>query len=176
MEESMGDIFDKVVSEQDVFKKILSKLPGFKGYFERSDRRAADKLLREMISDHYQKQWSRLSGIQRDLVNAGKIELLDDVETASIKLRTFIDKVKTAAYGYAGFFDAVKIKEDDLAQVYQFDLTLLTLLDSVTSAIDNLEASIDTDGMPAAIRNLVQKTQDSLDAFDKRAELMKFGQ
>jgi hypothetical protein len=172
----MGDIFDKVVSEQDIFKKILSKLPGFKGYFERSDRRAADKLLREMISDHYQAQWTRLSGIQRDLVNAGRIEVLDDVETASIKLRTFIDKVKTAAYGYAGFFDAVKVKEDDLTQVYQYDLTLLTLLDAVTSAIDNLEASIDSDGLPAAIRNLIQKAQDSLDAFNKRAEIMKLGQ
>jgi hypothetical protein len=172
----MGDIFDKVVSEQDIFKKILSKLPGFKGYFERADRRAADKLLREMISDHYQAQWTRLSGIQRDLVNAGKIEVLDDIETASIKLRTFIDKVKTAAYGYAGFFDAVKIKQDDLSQVYQYDLSLLTLLDAVTSAIDNLEASIDSDGLPAAIRNLIQRAQDSLDAFNKRAEIMKLGQ
>lgn len=172
----MGDIFDKVVSEQDIFKKILSKLPGFKGYFERSDRRAADKLLREMISDHYQQQWSRLSGIQRDLVNAGRIEVLDDIETASIKIRTFIDKVKTASYGYAGFFDAVKIKEDDLAQVYQYDLTLLTLLDSITAAIDNLEASLETDGLPAAIRNLIQKAQDSLDAFNKRSEIMKLGQ
>jgi hypothetical protein len=172
----MGDIFDKVVSEQDIFKKILSKLPGFKGYFERSDRRAADKLLREMISDHYQQQWTRLSGIQRDLVNAGRIEVLDDIEIASIRIRTFIDKVKTASYGYAGFFDAVKIKEDDLAQVYQYDLTLLTLLDAVTAAIDNLEASVDTDGLPAAIRNLIQKAQDSLDAFSKRSEIMKLGQ
>jgi hypothetical protein len=172
----MGDIFDKVISEQDIFKKILSKLPGFKGYFERSDRRAADKLLREMISDHYQQQWARLSGIQRDLVNAGRIEVLDDIETASIKIRTFIDKVKTASYGYAGFFDAVKIKEDDLAQVYQYDLTLLTLLDSITAAIDNLEASLETDGLPAAIRNLIQKAQDSLDAFNKRSEVMKLGQ
>lgn len=172
----MGDIFDKVVSEQDIFKKILSKLPGFKGYFERSDRRAADKMLREMISDHYQQQWSRLSGIQRDLVNAGRIEVMEDIEIASVKIRTFIDKVKTASYGYAGFFDAVKIKEDDLAQVYQYDLTLLTLLDAITAAIDNLEASIDTDGLPAAIRNLVQKAQDSLDAFNKRSEIMKLGQ
>ena len=172
----MGDIFEKVVSEQDIFKKILSKLPGFKGYFERSDRRAADKMLREMISDHYQQQWSRLSGIQRDLVNAGRIEVLDDIETASVKIRTFIDKVRTASYGYAGFFDAVKIKEDDLTQVYQYDLTLLTLLDTIAAAIDNLEASVDTDGLPAAIRNLVQRAQDSLDAFNKRSEIMKLGQ
>jgi hypothetical protein len=176
MEEQMGDILDRVVSQQDIFKKILSKLPGFKGYFERSDRRAADKLLREVIADRYQAQWTRLSGIERDLVKAGKIEILDEIETASIKLRTFIDKVKTAAYGYSGFFDAVKINEPELTQLYKYDLTMLTSVDLITSAIDNLEASIDSDGLPAAIRNLIQKAQDSLDAFSKRSELMKLGQ
>ncbi len=172
----MGDIFDQVVSQRDIFKKILAKIPGFKGYFERADRRAADKLLREVISDRFQEQWNRLSSIQRDLVKAGNIDVQDDIETASIKLRTFVDRVRTAAYGYAGFFDAVKINETELTQLYQYDLTLLNLVDAVSAAIDNLEASIDSDGFPAAIRNTVQKAQDCIDAFNKRAELMKMGQ
>jgi hypothetical protein len=176
MEETMSDIYDHVVSQQDIFKKILSKLPGFKGYFERADRRAADKLLREMIADRYQAQWNRLSAIQTSLIKAGNIDVIDDIESASIKLRTFVDRVRTAAYGYAGFFDAVKINEGELTQIYQYDLTLLTLLDQVTAAIDNLEASVDSDGFPAAIRNTVQKAQDGIDAFNKRCELMKMGQ
>jgi hypothetical protein len=112
----------------------------------------------------------------KDQVKAGKIELIDDIEEASIKLRIFIDRVKTASYGYTGFFDAVKINEAELTQLYQYDLTLMDLTDGVTSAIDNLEASIDTDGFPAALRNTVQKAQDSSDAFNKRGELMKLGQ
>ncbi len=51
----------------------------------------------------------------------------------------------------------------------------LHLAAEVSSAIDNLEASIDTDGLPAAIRNLNQKAQDCLDAFNKRSEVMKLG-
>lgn len=172
----MSDLYDRVISQQDVLKKLIAKIPGFKGYFAMVDRRSADKLLREVIADRYQVQWARLSAIQRDLVNAGNIEVLDDVENASIKLRTFTDRVKTAAYGYIGFFDAVKINEAELTQLYQYDLTLLTMVDSVTAAIDNLEASIDTDGFPAAIRNTVQKAQESIDAFNKRSELMKMGQ
>lgn len=172
----MGDIYNHVVSQQDVFKKILSKLPGFKGYFERSDRRAADKLLRETIADRFQEQWVRLSAIQKDLLNAGNIEVLDDIESASIKLRTFVDRVRTAAYGYAGFFDAVKVNEAELTELYNYDLTLLNLVDAVSSAIDNLEASENSDGFPAAVRNMVQKAQDSIDAFNKRTEVMKMGQ
>lgn len=172
----MSDLYDRVVSQQDALKKLIAKIPGFKGYFAMVDRRQADKVLREVIADRYQVLWTRLSAIQRDLVKAGKIELIDDIEEASLKLRIFIDRVKTAAYGYTGFFDAVKINEAEMTQLYQYDLTLMDLVEAVSSAIDNLEASIDTDGFPAALRNTVQKAQDSIDAFNKRSELMKMGQ
>ena len=36
---------------------------------------------------------------------------MDDVDDAIVKLQTLIDRVKTASYGYAGLFDAVRIKE-----------------------------------------------------------------
>jgi hypothetical protein len=172
----MSDLYDRVTSQQDVLKKLLAKIPGFKGYIERVDRRNADKLLRETIADKYQAQWQRISSIQRDLANSGNLDVLDDIEISSSRLRQFIDRIKTAAYGYAGFFDAVKINEAELEKVYQYDLTLVTMADDISNAIDNLEASIGTDGLPAAIRNLNQKAQDCITAFEKRSELMKFGQ
>jgi hypothetical protein len=172
----MADLYEKVTAQEDVFKKLVSKIPGFDGYVERVNRRSADKLLRETIAAKFQGLWQRISGIQRDLVNAGRIELLDDVEQAEIKIRQFIDRLNTATYGYAGFFDAVKIRQDTLAEIYQYDLSLLEMADSVSLAIDNLEASLDSDGLPAAIRNMVQKAQDCLDAFNKRSEVMKMGQ
>ena len=172
----MSDLFDRVTSQQDPLKKLMAKIPGFKGYIARADRRSADKLLREIISDQFQALWQRLSSIQRDLVNAGRIDVMDEVEIAAVRLRQFIDRIKTAAYGYSGFFDAVKVNEAELEKVYQYDLTLVSMGGEVSSAIDNLEASMDTDGFPASIRNLNQKTQDCLDAFNKRSEVMKLGQ
>ena len=172
----MTDLFDKVTSQQDPLKKLVAKIPGFKGYIARADRRSADKLLRESISDKFQALWQRLSSIQRDFVTNGKIDVIDEVEVAAVRLRQFIDRVKTAAYGYSGFFDAAKVNEEELEKVYQYDLALVNLADEVSSAIDNLEASVDTDGFPASIRNLNQRAQDCLDAFNKRSEVMKLGQ
>jgi hypothetical protein len=172
----MSDLFEKVTSQQDPLKKLIAKIPGFKGYIERADRRSADKLLRESISDQFAVLWQRLSSIQRDLVNAGRIDVMDEVEIAAVRLRQFIDRIKTAAYGYSGFFDATKVNEAELEKVYQYDLALVSMASEVSGAIDNLEASIDTDGFPASIRNLNQKTQDCLDAFNKRSEVMKLGQ
>lgn len=168
----MSDLFDRVTGDQDVFKKLLEKIPGFDGYIERHNRRMSDKLVREKVADEFELLWKRLSYVQRDLIDQGDLMLIDDLESAAIKLRQFIDRVRTASYGYTGFFDSVKVNKDDLAKVYQYDLELLTLADNVSAAIDNVEASIGTDGLPAALRNIKRVTQDCVEAFEKRERVM----
>jgi hypothetical protein len=169
----MSDILEQVTGNQDFFKKILAKIPGFKGYIERGDRRMSDKLLREKIANEFETLNQRISSLQRDLISQGGLAYVGDLEAASLKLRQFTDRVKTASYGYAGIFDAIKIKEDQLAQVYQYDNALLELADQVRSAIDNVETSIGTEGLQAAIRHLTNVSQQCVDAFNKRSEVMR---
>ena len=169
----MSDILQRVSDERDIFKKLLAKIPGFKGYIERGDRRMSDKLLREQVASEFESLYQRISSLQRDLINQGEIEYIDDLEASVLKLRQFIDRVKTASYGYAGIFDAIKIKEEELDQVYQYDYALLALSDEVRSAIDNVETSIGTEGLDAAIRHLTAVSQECVDAFNKRTEVMK---
>lgn len=168
----MSDLFDRVTSQQDIFKKLLSKIPGFKGYIERENRRSADKLVRSTLAKQYEDLWQRISSIQTDMINQGGLEYVDDMEGAAIKIRQFIDRIKTAAYGYSGLFDAVKINEQELAQVYSYDLALINSVDEVNHAIDNVEASIGSDGLPAAIRNLKSISQSCVDAFNKRTDVI----
>ena len=169
----MSDIFEKVTGEQDFFKKILSKIPGFKGYIERTNRRQSDKLLRENIATAFEAQYQRISSLQRDLISQGQLAFVDDLEASALKLRQFIDRVRTASYGYAGIFDAIKINQEELAQVYQYDYALLSLADEVQAAVDNVETSIGTEGLDASIRHLTSISQQCVDAYNKRSEVMK---
>jgi hypothetical protein len=169
----MSDLFDQVKSDRDIFSRILSKIPGFSGYIERNNRRASDKLLRQVVADRFSEQWQRISGLQRDLVSSGDISLVDDLEGAAIKLRQFIDRVRTGAYGYAGFFDAVKVNEAELAQIYQYDLSLLEMVDETKNAVDNVETSIGTDGLQASIRNLTNVAQKAVAAYNRRGEVIQ---
>lgn len=171
----MSDLFERVTADQDFFKKILSKVPGFNGYIERQNRRASDKLLRETVAGRFEELWQRISGLQRDLISHGDIAYVDDLEGAAIKLRQFIDRVRTASYGYSGLFDAVKINEAELARVYQYDYAMLELVDEVGHGIDNVEASIGTDGLPAALRNLTNLSQKAVTTFDRRSEVFMGG-
>ncbi len=171
----MSDILGRIREEQDIFGKLLGKLPGFNGYFDREQRRSADKLLRETVAARYEEQWRRISALQRDLISQGGLAYVDDLEGAAIKLRQFIDRVRTAAYGYAGFFDAVKVNSDALEKLYQYDLWMLSLVDEIGRAIDNIEASLGTDGLPASIRHLTSLAQASVEAYQKRSEAILGG-
>ena len=172
MEDKMDDLFNRVTEEQDFFKKILAKIPGFNGYVERSNRRAADKLLRDSIADRFESLWQRISDLQRQLITNGRIESVDDLEAAALKVRQFIDRIRNASYGYAGFFDAIKVKEEELADIYAYDLQLLSLEDEIVRAIENIESSFDTEGEPASIHHLVTLSQECVDAFEKRKEVI----
>ena len=168
----MTDLFEQVTNSQDVFKKLASKIPGFSGYVERQNRRAADKLMRETIADRFQEQWARTSQLQTDMISAGMLSYVDDMERAAIQMRTFIDKIRTASYGYSGLFDAVKINEEELAKLYSFDQGFFLATEELGRALDNVEATLgDEAGLPAAIRNVATLARQSTEAFERRSEV-----
>lgn len=175
MSDMQDNIFGKVSSDLDPFKTIVSKVPGFGGYIERQTRRDADKLLRETIASRVEEQYQRVSALQRDFINQREIAYVDDLEAAAIKMRTFADRIRRATRGYSGLFDAVKINEAELAQLYQYDAAMLELVDQISRAIDNVEASVGSDGLPAAIRHLVTTTQNCIDVFNRREEVFVSG-
>jgi hypothetical protein len=169
----MSDFFEKVTSQIDPFKKLLAYVPGFGGYIERQNRRDADKVLRDTVARRFEEYWSRSSNLQAELVANGMIQYVDDMEKASLSLRTFIDKISKAARGYSGAFDAVKINEKELEAIYQFDLAFFTLGDQIKSALDNVEATLgDEAGLPAAIRNLTSLARLAVETFERRSEVV----
>lgn len=169
----MSDFFEKVSSQVDPFKKLVSFIPGFQGYIERQNRRDADKLLRETVARRFEEHWSRASNLQVELVNNGMIKYVDDMEKAVLSLRTFIDKISKAARGYSGMFDAVKINEKELEAIYQYDAAFFDLSDQVKSGLDNVEASLnDETALPAAIRNIITLARTAVENFDRRSEVV----
>ena len=167
----MTDMYQNVSGQMDPFKKLASYIPGFGGYVERQNRRDADKLVRDTVARRFGELWTRTSNLQVELVSAGKIQSVDDLEQAALQLRTFMDKIGTASRGYAGLFDAVKINQKELEQLYNFDLAFFDLADQVGHALDNVEASLGDDAaLPAAIRNITSLGRQAVETFNRRSE------
>jgi hypothetical protein len=168
----MADLFQKIAGNRNIIEKIVNFIPGFKGYMDRNSRRDADKLLRETVSSKMEQQWSRISELQRQLISQGAIDQVDDFEAAAIKLRTLTDRIRTASYGYAGFFDAIKVDEAALTKLYEFDAALVDRAVQLSAAVDNVASSMGSDGLPAAIHNVATLTQDGLDTFQQRSDVI----
>jgi hypothetical protein len=84
----MSDFFENVTGQQDIFSRLSSHIPGFSGYVERSNRRAADKLLRETVARRFDELYRRASNLQTELVNAGRLSYLDELEVAVARIQT----------------------------------------------------------------------------------------
>jgi hypothetical protein len=168
----MSDLFETVKGGQDIFKKLLSYIPGFSGYIERTNRRAADKLLREQVALKYSELAARTSRMQKDIADAGQIDFVDDIDSVGLKLRTFADRIKNASYGYSGFFDAVKVNEKELEQIYTFDMAFFTLGDQIASGLDNVETAIAGDGLKAAIRAVNDLARQAGETYDRRYQVI----
>jgi hypothetical protein len=67
----------------------------------------------------------------------------------------------------------VKINEEELAKLYEYDAALLDRADEVGRAIDNVEAAMGTEGLPAAMRALETAARQAVEAFDRREEVVR---
>jgi hypothetical protein len=175
MSDLKDNLFGKVQADMDPFKKILEKIPGFKGYIDRQARRDSDKLLRDTVFRRFRELESRVSEVQREFIGSGELMYVDDLEAAAVRLRTFADRVRTAPRGYSSLFEAVKINEEELAKLYEYDAALLGMSDTVSRAIDNVQASVGTDGLKAALRNLESTARQCIEAYDRREEVVAGG-
>jgi len=169
----MGDIYEKVKDSRTALEKLTDFIPGWSGYQERQTRRKADQLLRQTLADKLAGQRRRLDVAQKDLINHGKMDLLDDVGSAVTQLQTFIDRVRLASYGYSGLFDAAKINEAELEQMYNFDAALFEYVERLDAANDRLRQAIPSgEGLVETIRILQDICREANSTFDQREHVI----
>ena len=168
----MSDFQEQVFSQRGGLKRLFSKVPGFKGYIEKEDRRTADKMLREVIADRYQELRQRISVIQSNFVDQGKLEFLDELESIGTKLQTFIDRTRRATYGNTGFFSAIKIDEEKLDKLYAYDNFLLDGVEEISSALETLEMATEDEEIRQAIRTVDDLAKKSVQAISRRKEVI----
>lgn len=135
------DLIEKAKAAQGALERTFAGLPGIKGYKEKELRREADKTVRELLARDLDEQRKRLQALQVDLLGAGGLQWVDDVERAVNKLQTLVDRIKTASYGYAPLFDDVKVKEPQLEALAQFDQQMVDRVGALQAEVDKLAAA-----------------------------------
>lgn len=157
-------------------RAIAASLPGYLGYRERERRREADRQLREELARRYSAQLDQLTDLQRRATNKALLSVLDDMERAGLRLQRFVDRLRTASYGYAGWFDTATVREAELEQLYAFDQMLTAGIERVSAGVSGVAEAIDSG---TRVEDAVEKLADVVDdlnrRFDQRRDLLAEG-
>jgi hypothetical protein len=109
---------------KNVFDKIGSLIPGYKGYADRDGRRNCDKILRDSISAQLSESEKNIYSQMKEALKIKDKSKMNELEEVRKETNTFLSKVKFAPYGATGFFSDNQIKEDELFSIYQYDFDL----------------------------------------------------
>lgn len=150
-------------------ERLSSKIPGYSGYVDRERRRDIDKLHREHLADRLRGLKPLLSDLTRELTNSGRLFEVGPVDAAIKKLDHLENRVRFASYGYAGFFDVVKIEQPQLDAIYSFDLALVEHVDKIEAKLSELKTqSATSDGLKAACAEVTAEIDQAGRVFDER--------
>jgi len=175
MKEHVSDLFSKIVGEERKLEELLKKVPGLGGYMEKNQRREADAILRQTIVDRLERTRVQLSNVHQEIANdiVRAMDFAEPLGRADTRLMGLIGKINDAPQGYAGFFDAIKVKEDDLARLYAFDENMLNHAEAIDTAVSALEsAAMNGEDLKGLIRELDSTVQAANETFAQRNEVL----
>lgn len=168
----VGDLRKRIEGAYNKLEEMAKDLPGYKGYKDKEVRRQADKLIRMKVARGFEEQRRRLNSIAMQLADAGRLRVLLTVDRSLMRLQFLIDRLKTASYGYAGLFDAIKVKEAELDALYEYDAALLDDVEKVRMLIDAVDAAEDDDQVTKAGNELLAALEEINETFSKRQDVI----
>jgi hypothetical protein len=169
------DMYAEAKGQMRLSERIAAAIPGFRGYKEKELRRESDKLIRNHLYLKLSESKSGLKTIFQKLADRRYFDVLTDMDRLVAKMDRVVEKVNHASYGYSGFFDVVKVKEENLDRMIDFDNKLFDEVDGFVSDVDAFKAEATSGDFKNAkdrIQNLVDKLEAFEEAFDKRQEVI----
>lgn len=169
------DLYAQAKDQMRLSERIAAALPGFRGYKEKELRRESDKLLRNHMYMQLSRARSSLKEIFQKLADRRYDDVLADMDRLVAKFDRVVEKVNHASYGYSGFFDVVKIKEENLDRMIDFDNKLIDGINSLTADVEAFKAEVaqsEFKNSKDRIQNIVNEVETFEGTFDKREEVI----
>jgi serine/threonine protein kinase len=170
---NVSDLYDQIVSNRGGLDHLTKIIPGFAGYQDRNARRTADRMLRDYLAEQLSGRINRFVSAEKDLLDNGGLSFMTKTSAVKGKLQTYRDRVKAAAPGYSGFFEAVKIDSEELEKLYSFDEAQTQYIDKITEAIDAFSTAAKANqGVAEALDALEAIADEANEAYSLREETL----
>jgi len=170
------DYLEKVRGERGLLEKIMGYVPGYKGYKEKELRRESDRLVRMEVVNRLK---AAKMTVRRSFANPAAVQALSGgnsykYDALMSRLDRVTQRIDRAVAGYAGVFDAVRVKEDKLDTIIQHDLTLIQKADALKTDCENVaKMKPGNDDWGTAMDALISKVEEFDGLIDKRSEILR---
>jgi len=172
------DVYSEAKSQMRLSERIAAAIHGFRGYKEKELRRESDRLIRNHLYLKLSNAKATLKTISQKMADRRYFDVLTDMDRLLAKMDRVSEKVNHASYGYSGFYDVVKVKEDSLDKMIDFDNQLVDGVNSLATAIDAFKTELaggETKNMKDRRQSRTDQLEGFEDTFDKRDEVIKGG-
>lgn len=157
-------------------QEALSEIPNYTGYRQKEDRRDEDKRVRDQVAAKYRAEGRRVERVAGELADQRRISEIKPVDDLAKAIQHFVDRVKTATYGYGGIFGSNDVDLTALDQLRAFDLSLLDGIDLLEQPIADLEQAFASGGdLVAPSKAGLEVVRSLTDKFDLRGEVIESG-
>ena len=169
------DVYQETKEQMRLSERIAAFIPGFRGYKEKEIRRESDRLIRNHLDLKLSAVKADVRTIFQKLADRRYLDVMTDMDRLVAKMDRITEKVNHASYGYTGFFDAVKVKEENLDRMIDFDNKLIDGVDSLAADVTAFKTAL-ASGDTANLKDRIQQVTNGVDAFedtfDKREEVI----
>jgi hypothetical protein len=139
LSEKPPDLRDKIVENRGTLKKLQLMVPGLKEYRQLEDIRAADQLLRKQVSDKLNDAKARFEDLRKAMTIKGDLGNLPTIGVAISQIQQLAGTVLHAQQGSAGISPNIRIDDNTLNKLYEYDFNFVTSAQQIFStASDSL--------------------------------------
>ena len=157
----MADLNRVIREQRSALEGLVRHVPGFRGYFDRENRREADRLIRDFGVTRLERLCSELNHATKQ----APLPQMDTYQQTINQAEKLRNALRHADQGYSGFFAEIKWDDEDALQaVYCLDLELVLDIEALVSDFDREAAA------PEQLRDELVGLQRRLE--DRRAAIL----
>jgi len=173
---SEKDYLGKVRGERGLLEKIMGYIPGYHGYKEKELRRESDRLVRTEAVNRLKVAKTAFRRVFANPTNVQKLASDDTYryEAFNSRIDRVTQRIDRAVAGYAGMFDAIKVKEDKLDLVIQHDISLIENAESIKAEVEKTtRLVISSDEWRAEMDSVISKVEEFDKLIDERSNIFR---
>ncbi|MBN1573124.1 MAG: hypothetical protein JW984_08010 [Deltaproteobacteria bacterium] len=124
---------------------IIEFIPLLGSYLRRENDREVDKLIREHMAERFDGLKRSVMKVMEAGAESGRLEGLEKLDRYSRRLDKLRDTVKFAAHGYSGLFDRIKVRDEELEALFNYDLQMLAKIEETDKRLSEIDKVLDND-------------------------------